>query len=57
MAEVEAEAEEEVKGEEEWVAPDWVPEENADAPSVDIRCRIKLACHAISRRARNAGLK
>ena len=57
MAEVEAEAEEEAKDEEEWVAPDWVPVGNADVPSVDIQCRIKLACHAISRRARNAGLK
>ena len=57
MAKVEAEAAEEVKDEEEWVAADWVPVGNADAPSVDIQCRIKRACHAISRRARNAGLK
>jgi hypothetical protein len=41
VAEVEAEAVEEVKGEEEWVAADWVPVGNADVPSVGIQCRIK----------------
>jgi len=46
----------EVKGEEEWVAADWAPLENADARIVAIYCRIKRGCHAISRPAQNAGL-
>jgi len=49
--------EEEVKGEEDWVAADWVSVENSDAQIVDIQCHTKLVCHAISRRAQNAGLK
>ena len=51
------EEEEEVKGEEEWVAADWARPENADARIADIQCRIKRGCHAISRLAQNAGLK
>jgi len=51
------EAEEEVKGEEEWVAADWALPENVDAQIVAIQCRIKRGCHAISRPAQNAGLK
>jgi len=49
--------EEKVKGEEEWVAADWVSVENADAQIADIQCHTKLVCHAISRHAQNAGLK
>jgi hypothetical protein len=51
------EEEEEVKGEEEWVAADWAQPENADAQIVAIQCCIKRGCHAISRPVQNAGLK
>jgi hypothetical protein len=46
-----------VKDEEEWVAADWVPAGTADAPIVDIQCHTKQGWHAISKLARNAGLK
>jgi len=46
-----------VKDKEEWVAADWVPAGNADAQIADIQCHTKLGCHAISKLARNAGLK
>jgi len=43
--------------EEERVAADWVPVENADALNAAIPCYIKLECHATNKSARNAGLK
>ena len=51
------EYDEAVKGENEWVAVAWAPAENADAHNAAIPCHIKLECPAISRPARNVGLK
>jgi hypothetical protein len=46
-----------VRVEDEWVAVVWAPAESAAAHSVALQCHIKSACRAISRLARNAGLK
>ncbi len=51
------EVEEEVKDEEEWVAADWVPVENADALSVGLWCHIKPAYPVSSKPVPNVGLK
>lgn len=45
------------EGKAEWVAADWVPVENAGALNAAIPCNIQPACHAMSKYARNAGLK
>ncbi len=38
-------------------AADWVPVENAGAQIADTQWHIKLVCHAISKPARNVGLR
>ena len=50
-------SDEAVKVEEEWAAVVWAPAENAAAHNVAIPCHIKQACRAISKAARNVGLK